>query len=81
MFIVALVMTETTRLLGIAELADAIGLHRATADRYFLLGVLVPDAFIKYGTSERPMFESDRLDAFRKAVEAYRAKRRNKKCA
>jgi hypothetical protein len=74
-------MTEKTRLLGIAELADAIGLHRATADRYFLLGVLVPDAFIKYGTGERPMFEFGRLDTFKKAVEDYRAKRRDKSCA
>ena len=69
--------SKPAAMLWIGDLAKRLGIHRETAEKYFLRGILEPDFYVFYGGGDRPVFSETRLKEFRQAIEDYRQNRRS----
>jgi hypothetical protein len=66
-------------LLPIFELSKKLGIHPQTAERYLFKGVLVPDTYVSFGSTDRPLFKLEKLEEYRTAIADYKQARRDRR--
>ena len=69
-------MQNARVLIGTAELAQVLKMHRQTLDRLVLQGVVQPDDYVTHGRIRRPLFDPGRLEAHRASIKKYRSRKR-----
>jgi len=65
--------------LRLAELAELCSCHPNTIERYVFRGIIEPDADVKHGRIQQPIFNAERINELRKAVADYQRGLRSEK--
>lgn len=69
-------MQNTRVLIGTAELAEALRMHRQTLERLILKGAVQPDDYVTHGRTQRPLFDPKRLEAHRASIKKHQSRKR-----
>jgi hypothetical protein len=66
-------MQTAKALIGIGELSELLELHRSTVERLFLKGVIVPDAYLQAGRTDRPLFDPQKLSVYKTCIDKFKS--------
>jgi hypothetical protein len=66
-------MQTAKALIGIGELSELLELHRTTIERLFLKGVIVPEAYLQAGRTDRPLFDPKKLGVYKTCIDKFKS--------